>query len=838
MAELFRIETDKVYLRWSGPISSPAYSSWLPEPPPGRLVISLRRHDAVFGTKTWRNEVPTEVANDPSLHIGPRLYEETIYTIYLQSKTADTVELRHSDPTILRGLNRADDGRTIYGSINFRGQIGRTLFTIYVGGSSEFDFETEIFPSKLDYTTDYKALLADVQDILTALVLEYLKSTFHLAITTPSGTPTQLEWLILLRHVIDKLERGMRYIEQHPHQGLSRERMLVKSHSVRRPDPVIFRAIIQGKGAGPRLRAPGGISIRSKLPEARPRPTLDTPEHRWLAFQLTKIRRELAQIQAKERVSDRFGPENARANILEEIAAFENRIARLQETEPIAAAVSPPPAGFASLTLQTAPGYREAYRSCLILLRGLRLEGGPVGLSVKEIHILYEYWCYLSIIRLLAELLNERIPVERLLTIEHDSLRVRLQRGHKSVLSFKTNDSRTIGLTYNPTFKGGGFILPQRPDIVLALNDPDWPTVRLVLDAKYRIETSQDYVAQFGSPGPPEDAINVLHRYRDAILEESNPDGPRSERLKRSVVEGAALFPYVDKEDNFSGSRFWISLERMGIGAIPFLPSETRYVKEWLQAVLRRGGWKTADLSIPHVACQQSRTWKEAAKEAVLVAVLRPSNAAQHLEWICRERQYYAPLTPSQRRQFVTRWIAIYSPTSLRKPGAVTHVASVKSIEVLKREDIQTPWGISRSPDELQVVYHLSEVKPLKSVIENRGGDGRGKRFSQNRWTSRLGLERAKELRELFLETEPEWRLYEELRAAGVDFTLKPGRPTIQDEDTPAGRCWFFIKNALVQYRGSAGFLIRRTPSPDEYRSTVSATLKRLVSDMDTSHAI
>jgi len=40
-----------------------------------------------------------------------------------------------------------------------------------------------------------------------------------------------------------------------------------------------------------------------------------------------------------------------------------------------------------------------------------------------------------------------------------------------------------------------------------------------------------------GSPGPPADAINVLHRYRDAILEKdpaSDPSGPG----KRTVIEG------------------------------------------------------------------------------------------------------------------------------------------------------------------------------------------------------------------------------------------------------------------------------------------------------------
>lgn len=92
-------------------------------------------------------------------------------------------------------------------------------------------------------------------------------------------------------------------------------------------------------------------------------------------------------------------------------------------------------------------------------------------------------------------------------------------------------------MIYGPEFGGDDVLMTQKPDIVLSLESEDWPTIRLILDAKYRIDTSRRYLEQMRTPGPPADAINVLHRYRDAILEKdpaSDPSGPG----KRTVIEG------------------------------------------------------------------------------------------------------------------------------------------------------------------------------------------------------------------------------------------------------------------------------------------------------------
>lgn len=821
MADIFKIETEQTQLIWSPPKGESRVDS---EPPKGRLAITPS-DSSQNDFRIWRAGIPAEVASNLEIKVGPRLLEETAYSVLLLGKDNRKVELRQHDPTIVQGLHSANDGTIFHGSINFKSQIGTSSFSVYVDGKREYEFEVEVFPSKLDYVADYDAIVADIQEFLPGLVFEYLRSTFKLGFATDSDNPSRLEWMFLLRHVIDHLEGGLRYIEQHPHHDLIGKRVSTRAEKVRRPDATISRLVVQGKGTGPKSRGTSGRELPSRLPERRAQMTWDALEHRWLSSQLNRIRQTLVEIQAAERKT----PSHNKARqilIMQELADFENRIAALQSIEPIRQAKGFIPAGFTSLTLQSKPGYREAYRACVMLLQGLRVDGGPVGLSVKEIHQLYEYWCYLTLVRLLAKITGEPIPVRQLFSIESDGLRVRLKRGETNTLTFPDGE-RTLELTYNPKYKDDSFVLSQKPDLVLTIRDPRLSVTRLIFDAKYRIRTDASYLKQWGSPGPPQDSIDALHRYRDAIMEVTGKDGPRSERCKQTVIEGVVFFPHVDLDDEFKSSLHWTRLEGVGIGAIPFLPRETRYVEEWLRKVLRESGKSLAERTIPHPAHEQLRSWLQEAKETVLVGVLRP-DAHEHLDWIKLARCYYTVLIPSQDRQLNSQWVAIYSPASIRTPGAVTHLAPVKNIDVKYRREIDTPWQPTGGANEQQVVYQLGELQELPNPIENRGRGGSAKRFSHNRWTSRLGITMAHEVRELLLETSPEWELYEQLRRNDLDFTLKPGPAKLPDEKDLHGRAWFVVKDYRVQYRGAAGFLIRRTGRPNQFCTNVDDVLKIL----------
>jgi hypothetical protein len=174
--------------------------------------------------------------------------------------------------------------------------------------------------------------------------------------------------------------------------------------------------------------------------------------------------------------------------------------------------------------------------------------------------------------------------------------------------------------------------------------------------------------------------------------------------------------------------------------------------------------------------------------------------------------------------------VAIYSPTSIRTRGAITHLGEVENIEIKKRREIITPWVSERDVDERQVIYRLGDIRELENPIENRSPEKASHRLSRNRWTSRLAILRATDLRELFLETSMEWRLYEQLQHAHADFRLEPGPARLQNEDNPRGRTWFIQRNLRVQYQGSAGFLIRRLGVGDHFVSDLDEVINLFAS--------
>lgn len=794
MRELLRLETDRVLVIWRDAGGAPA-SSVPGTYAPGRVAITPRRPGA--SVRTLVEGVAMAVPVVPL-----RIFEQRDYAIYGRvTGDARTLRIAHRDPNIQLAIDSEEGGRSAFGRINFGSQVGRTVFTVLVDDRPEVELELEVFPSKLDYETDYEDLLADVQRVLTGLAFEYLRATFQLGATVKAPSPTELEWLLVLQNVVGDLERALRFIAARPIRGLTREPHLVHASRIRRVDPAIRAAIRRGRGSGPLVRREGQVPVRARLEERQARPTLDTPEHRWLAEQVRQCRRRIGQLLRVELAR----PASARRRrTARELEALESRLSTLSRLEPLAVAEGPPPAGFASLQLIGAPGYREAYRQCMVLTLGLRIEGGPFRLSVKDLGELYEYWCYLAVLQIISEETGSQIPRDALVAIERNGLRVALQRGRATTVAFSQADARRVEVTYNRQFAGPDLLIPQRPDILITFRDGHWPAMHLVLDAKYRVDASPKYVANNDVPGPPQDALNVLHRYRDAIFDEESSEA----RPLRSVVEAVALFPSSASPEQFKQARLWRALDRIGVGAIPLLPGRLELLREWLRKALTRSGWALADRSPRHAAIERFHDWRAAAALPVLIAVLRAPNSQQHLDWIRDARMYYMPKTDTQVRQFMAAKIAIYSPTRLASApglGAVTHVADVESIDVVARREIATPWPPTR-PDQLQVCYQLGPVEALDRPIVNRDAAGRGQRVSSHRWSSMLALRRAREIRELLLETEPEWRLLETLRARGAGFSFDPLRPGLVDADNPRGRAWFEVGSRRARYAGASGF--------------------------------
>lgn len=193
-----------------------------------------------------------------------------------------------------------------------------------------------------------------------------------------------------------------------------------------------------------------------------------------------------------------------------------------------------------------------------------------------------------------------------------------LHKDQENSVRFVLPNGRTITVTYKKRFSRDedSILIQQKPDIIVSLEGGGWPPLNLLLDAKYRVKFDKNNQ----SIGPGDDAINVLHRYRDAILDTT--ESPMDSRPKRTVIQAAALFPHYDPDNTFERSVFWKSLKKFGIGAIPFLPSEQRYLKAWLESILQSDDWSVAESAISHIAIDKREDWRKAASEGVLIGIL------------------------------------------------------------------------------------------------------------------------------------------------------------------------------------------------------------------------
>ena len=743
--------------------------------------------------------LPGSSVSIPLGDAGPRLFEQVDYTVFLRSKSGARAELRHRDPSLLRDVRSGPDGQGI-GIINFGSQIGRSRFWVEVGGAKEFEFEVEVFPTKLDYESDYALMVAEIQEILTGLALEYLRGTFQQGSAVHVPQPSDVEWLTLLKSAAHQLEESLTYVANHPLRRFLPESREVRVDRIHAGNASVRRAISRGQGRGDLRTTTSGRVIHEFLPAQMPWLTLDTPEHRWLASQLRTIRRRLVRLRTQVLAGGaRGGEESQRTRQTRlELEDLYARLGRLEKLEPMQLPERQLPSSFASLQLLGAPGYREAYKACMTLALGLRITGGPLELSTKDLSELYEYWCYLSLLRMLRTELGEPINLRDLIRQDGAALRVQLKKGQSTRLSFRASN-RKVSVAYNPEYSGGHLLVAQKPDMLVTIEDESWPPLMLVVDAKYRLKSDADYIKTFGSPGPPEDALNVLHRYRDALLENDASEQPP--RLKRTVVQASAMFPYVEQDAGaFAEGRLWKSLQTLGVGAIPMLPGHTEYAEAWLRNALSHGGWGLADWAVSHRSADRAQEWRQAARDKALLISVSDGGVQMG-----PDRTLLIDATPGRPEQFDVKEIGL--ATGSGHSWFLREIAPVIAV------------GVDASPAGMHLTYRLG---PSRFRDELRAETSRLP-ISLPLWTSRLALDRARRPEELLLRHEAEWRLLEELEALGLDVILEPGR------GGDGQWTWILTPNqARVRFDAPGGYTVRQRDGSDFVFARLEDVLSRL----------
>lgn len=512
---------------------------------------------------------------------APALYEEATYWFVVESRIAGVrPQVSQRDPTVIARRNELESKGIVALTVIYRRQVGLSEWRFTVG-DNELTVEFEVFPTKVDYDLDYEALIEDLSDANRSLVFEYFRGTHKRGGIDKKQNGQPIEWILLLRNSVDLLARAIEQVNRAPHRGLRRERSLVPIQDVRVSTPSIVRAISRGEGEGPTVQVGNSWKAHSRIPASQAHETLDTFEHRWLRSRLSFVYRRLLLLQKEQDARvQRATKRGARARRLvaeqQELDETALRVSRLLALPVISSATLDVSPASTSLQLQTASGYREAYQVLTSLGSALTLSDDHKAYSLSDINELYEAWCFSKLSVLIAEALDAEVDISNALVTTSSGLRFALAKGRKSQISLTSGPLR-IELIYNPEYS-----MPtgkQRPDIVVRSRVAGSPERLIALDAKYRLDVTEEYVAQFGSPGAPTDAVNELHRYRDAIRPFVH--GKRAP----AIVAGAALFPWPEHLDS---RRYALrrSLDEVGIGALPFLPGNEVGVVSWLLGLI------------------------------------------------------------------------------------------------------------------------------------------------------------------------------------------------------------------------------------------------------------
>jgi hypothetical protein len=200
----------------------------------------------------------------------------------------------------------------------------------------------------------------------------------------------------------------------------------------------------------------------------------------------------------------------------------------------------------------------------------LELEGYLFQMGVKDVATLYEYWSFLAVVAIIQK--YARLESTSLIKVKMRGATLQLLKGRNSQVRFRRADGSFIDVSYNPLMDPI-YTTPQRPDAVIEIRAQD---IRIILDAKYRLQFDAEYIRSYGGPGPTEDDINKMHRYRDAVLF-------RLGNETRKAGEAVALFPLPASVAYAGLHRFHRSLDIVGIGGIPCYPNALEQLENYLR---------------------------------------------------------------------------------------------------------------------------------------------------------------------------------------------------------------------------------------------------------------
>lgn len=744
--ELVYIKTDKVSITIKGIPSHPKFQNSESDSECSELKILCKEpfSGILKESSDFKND---KILNEKFSYCTstiPIFYEQQAYEIIVESNSANC-EFWHENLNIRKQVKKLNHNSNILlGSLNFGNEIGYSDLIIRINGTEYLRIIIEVFPSKIEYKNDYQAIITDVANEVFKVIFDFNKKTYEKFGSNLNSKSTLTEFYTLINFFYDDYIKAVDVITNKPHHLLETQYNVTPSYKAKRTDSKSIKW--PQKHPEQIKRVQDNYKI-NKVLSSKKIVSFDIKENQFVKYILLSTKKRLELFRANylllnrdidskilENIDSKISGINRRLNnsFLKDVAHFEKSFGM-------------------SLVFSMAIGYRDLYKYYLKLIHGLSFLDDIFNTSVKDLADLYEYWCFIKLNSILRD--KYKLLSRDYLKVNTHGIFYSLKKGQESKVKYiNPSNGENITLSYNPKS-----IVPtsaQKPDNVLSIEKrvaSSKQEYKYVFDAKYRINPAlpgTSYKESYNSPGPQEDSINTMHRYRDAIVFETKSD----ETFKRSMFGAYVLFPYGNEKEYISHN-FYKSINKVNVGGLPFLPSATTLVSNFIDELISDSPDAAFERSTLPAGIEEKLSKVDWNKRDVLIGELKDREQYD----LCKNKRFYHfPASQISDSQLPIHYVAIYKSKQLfgEESGIYEYGEVIRCYKLPRNKITQRP---STRTDE----YYVLEVKDWKTIEKIDV-----KQFALRKvfFTNMFLLQNSSIYPELFLKNELEYRLYSELK--------------------------------------------------------------------------
>ncbi len=696
---------------------------------------------------------------------------QRIHYSYIAGQTNNIVgpvEIRIND-RILKKSNDCDGVVFLSGSFSFEDSVGETKVEIRdVNNKLIFRLQTEVFPQKMDYRSDYKFMMAEISQIIQNLAFDTLKDTYKRSRARTTGHSTENEWWNILDGLFEYLVINLGVIGRQAKHDIQASEVILPVEKIRQAKNHKTNWFKKNQKYAHKTSCGVKVSLNyfTHAPSKKKYVTYDTWENRFIAWAIRGLIDKLRKYHGN--IVSKFDLESPSpyAPVLTRIKKYQGHLQGILHENPFNEVGPFEKRAHFSTSLTRGVGYRDFMHIYMLLSRGLELADNEIfKIELKNISTLYEYWCFLKLVQITKEMHDYDIFYQDLIKVSASRVVVKLRNGENSKIMFRKKESNeTTTVHYNKEYKRDNkkiFTFDQIPDYTISFKKdgfekPFW----YLFDAKYRFEEKPRQEEK--TFDVPQDAIGQLHRYRDAILH-SEP----SQTTYRSAIKnlgGVILYPYPLPEENFLNNNYFQSLKEVNIGALPFLPTKTKLVSEFLKELINSSPESHFE-QVVELDRTEYEQYRNKWKEWVTIDVIKRKFQQERLKFLREKEMHHIPFVKNTHSKVYLSNHLLLCQSGTRN-AFLFEVESREIISDKRLRALGASWNLSHTQ------YISFKLKNKKAIKTPEAIAPVSFRYSSFEGLSKY-LERKPIDKNFFYLTNPDAaRLYKEIKRTGCDCKI------------------------------------------------------------------